>query len=281
MSDAYGLDISLGAISEIEGDFVEARAAPHAQALEKLRSSAVVHLDETSWRELNWTAWLWTAVTKDVSAFAIRSTRGAVVAKELIGEHFEGVSVSDRWPGYDGIDVGRRQVCWAHLFRDLRAIAESKGRTSWLSQSLEKQAREMFALWHRVRDGTLARSNSQRHVRRIRRKMADLLELGAASSGWPAPSLCRGILEREAAMWTFARRDGVEPTNNDAERALRPGVIWRRTSLGSQSERGSRFAERLLGCVTTLRRSERNVLDYLSAVSHAVQRGDPIPSFIG
>ncbi len=166
------------------------------------------------------------------------------------------------------------------MLRDFRKIAESQGLTSWIGESLEKRARELFALWHRVRDGTLQRVTFRRHVRRIRRGMVDLLQLGAASDGWRVPGLCRGILELEQAMWTFVRREGVEPTNNDAERALRPGVIWRKTCLGTQSDRGSRFAERLMSCVTTLRRNERNVLDCLCAVSDAALRGDPIPSFV-
>jgi len=280
MADAYGVELSLGAISNIEKTFAEALAGPHNQALEKVQRSAVTHLDETSWRERNRLAWLWTAVTKDVSVFLIRPTRGAAVAKELIGERFDGVAVSDRWSGYDWIDIEQRQACWAHLLRDFRKIAESQGLTSWIGESLEKRARELFALWHRVRDGTLQRVTFRRHVRRIRRGMVDLLQLGAASDGWRVPGLCRGILELEQAMWTFVRREGIEPTNNDAERALRPGVIWRKTCLGTQSDRGSRFAERLMSCVTTLRRNERNVLDYLCAVSGAALRDDPIPSFV-
>jgi transposase len=92
--------------------------------------------------------------------------------------------------------------------------------------------------------------------------------------------MCRGILELEEAMWTFVAREGVEPTNNLAERTLRPAVIWRKTSLGTQSERGSRFAERLLSCVTTLRQQHRNVLQYLTAATEAALHGTAIPSFI-
>jgi len=285
-ADAYGDGAQGPAALERQSlklrEIATARGLPtrNPEDPEKVQRSAVTHLDETSWRERNRLAWLWTAVTKDVSVFLIRPTRGAAVAKELIGERFDGVAVSDRWSGYDWIDIEQRQACWAHLLRDFRKIAESQGLTSWIGESLEKRARELFALWHRVRDGTLQRVTFRRHVRRIRRGMVDLLQLGAASDGWRVPGLCRGILELEQAMWTFVRREGIEPTNNDAERALRPGVIWRKTCLGTQSDRGSRFAERLMSCVTTLRRNERNVLDYLCAVSGAALRDDPIPSFV-
>ena len=280
MLDAFGVELSLGAISKIEGTVSETLARPHQATLRAIRRSAVVHSDETSWREANQSAWLWTAVAQGQTAFLIRKGRGSDVAKELIGADFGGTHVSDRWSGYDWIDIEQRQVCWAHLIRDFRKIAESGGLATWIGESLEKQAGELFGYWHRIRDGTMKRSTFRRHARRIRARIRELLEVGARCDAWRAPSLCRGILELESAMWTFVACEGVEPTNNAAERALRPAVIWRKTSLGTQSARGSRFVERLLTCVTTLRQRGRNVLDYLTAANTAALCGEPIPSFV-
>ena len=280
MLDAFGVEMSIGAISKIECRVSEILAGPHQAALRAIRRAKVVHSDETSWREANRSAWLWTTVTKKLSVFLIRPSRGGGVARELIGEDFAGIHVSDRWSGYDWIPIEQRQVCWAHLIRDFRKIADSGGSTKWIGESLEQNAHKLFAYCHRVRDGTMKRSIFRRHARRIRRHMRTLLEMGARCDTWRAPSLCRGILELESAMWTFVSRDGVEPTNNPAERALRPGVIWRKTSLGTQSERGSRFAERLLSCVTTLRQQGRNVLDYLTSATVASLGREPIPSFV-
>lgn len=280
MSDGFGVDLSLGAISKIEGTVAETLAKPHQATLRAIRRAAVVHSDETSWSEANRSAWLWTASTDGMSAFLIRPGRGSDVAKEMLGEDFTGIHVSDRWSGYAWIDIEQRQVCWAHLIRDFRKIAESGGLAEWIGESLEKQADELFGYWHRIRDGTMKRSTFRRHAGRIRRRIRDLLEVGAGCNTWRAPSLCRGILELESAMWTFVTHDGVEPTNNTAERALRPAVIWRKTSLGTQSSRGSRFVERLLTAVATLRQRGRNVLDYLTSANEAALRGAPIPSFI-
>lgn len=280
MLDAFGVELSLGSISKIEAAVTETLARPHDAALRAIRRAKVVHSDETSWREANRLAWLWTAVAEGLSVFLIRSSRGSDVAKELLGRDFEGIHVSDRWSGYDWIDIDQRQVCWAHLIRDFRKIADSGGLAKWIGESLEKQARELFGYWHRIRDGTMQRSTFHRHARRIRRHIRDLLEIGTHCGAWRAPSLCRGILQLEQAMWTFVAREGVEPTNNTAERTLRPAVIWRKTSLGTQSARGSRFVERILTCVATLRQRGRNVLDYLTAVNTAALRGAPIPSFI-
>lgn len=280
MLDAFGVTLSLGAISNIEGKLAETLSEPHQAALRAVRRASIVHSDETSWREANQKAWLWTATTGKVSAFLIRRSRGSDVAKELIGEKFRGRHVSDRWAGYNWIDIRRRQVCWAHLIRDFRKIAESGGSGKWIGACLERRAEELFAYWHRVREGTLKRSTFRKHARRIRQQVRSLLKIGAVGDGWRAPSLCRGILELEEAMWTFVACEGVEPTNNLAERTLRTAVIWRKTSLGTQSARGSRFAERLLSCVTTLRQQQRNVLRYLTDAIEADLHRAAIPSFI-
>jgi transposase len=91
---------------------------------------------------------------------------------------------------------------------------------------------------------------------------------------------CENILKLEVALWTFVFVEGVEPTNNNAERPLRRAVLWRRRSFGTQSENGSRFVERVLATVTTLRQQERDVLDYLTEACAAAIRGDKPPSLL-
>lgn len=107
-----------------------------------------------------------------------------------------------------------------------------------------------------------------------------LLEEGAACGHRKTAGRCRKILELRLALWTFVRAEGVEPTNNAAERALRPAVLWRKGSFGSGSERGSRFAERMLTVAATCREQGRNVLDYLVAACEAHARGEPAPSLL-
>ncbi len=97
----------------------------------------------------------------------------------------------------------------------------------------------------------------------IQARLGRLLRRGQESPGWKAAALCRELTKWWAALWTFARVEGVEPTNNAAERALRPAVLWRKGSFGSDSEAGSRFAERLLTVVATCRQQGRGLLDFL------------------
>jgi len=280
LADTFGVEISLGAISKLEGSIAQALAAPHRDALGRVRRARVAHADETSWRERRTKSWLWTAVTRKATVYLVRASRGACVARELLGKRSRGHLVSDRCPSYGWVETRRRQVCWSHLIRDFRKIALSGKEAEPIGECLEAAAQELFGHWYRVRDGTMKRATFQRYAIELRRRIRRLLELGGACNAWRAPSLCRGILELEPAMWNFVKHEGIEPTNNVAERMIRPGVLWRKTSLGSQSERGSRFVERLLTCVANLRQQERNVLEYLTSVTTATLRGALIPALL-
>ncbi len=138
----------------------------------------------------------------------------------------------------------------------------------------------MMRWWHRVRDGTLSREDFQKKMRAVRRTVGELLRLGQQCGVRKVAGMCREILALEPAMWTFVEQPGVEPTNNAAERALRRAVIWRKVSFGTDSVRGSRFVERILTTVTTLRMQRRNVLDFLAQTIAAHRRGLPTPSLL-
>ena len=92
--------------------------------------------------------------------------------------------------------------------------------------------------------------------------------------------MCREALKLRQALWTFVRHAGVEPTNNAAERAMRPGVLWRKGSFSTQSAAGSRFVEAMMTVVATLKQQHRNVLSYLTAAREAALRRAPAPSLL-
>jgi transposase len=188
--------------------------------------------------------------------------------------------VTDRWSGYSWYPTWRRQLCWAHLVRDIEAMIERGGRSQEIGEALRDQARKMFHGWHRVCDGTLAHASFASYMRPVRREGERLLEEGQTCGVPKTEGVCREILKRRQALWTFVRYEGVEPTNNAAERAIRPGVLWRKGSFGTQSPEGSRFVEAMMTVVTTLKQQHRNVLDYLTAACAATWRGDPAPSLL-
>jgi transposase len=142
------------------------------------------------------------------------------------------------------------------------------------------QAYQMFTWWHRVREGTLQRSTFRSYMTPLRREVERLLEVGSGCEVPKTAGTCRDILKRRQALWTFVQVDGVEPTNNTAERAIRPGVLWRKGSSGTQSAKGSRFVESMLTVVSTLKQQQRNVLAYLTEACGVALHGEAAPSLL-
>jgi len=278
MADMFGLDVSLGSISNIESRVSEALAPAHAEALKDVQEADVKHADETSWRQQGKSAYLWLAATLTTVACLIRGTRSGDVARELLGETPTGIVVSDRYVAYGYIEDEQRQVCWAHLRRDFVAMAEGEKEHRPIGEKLLLLTDEMFKRWHSLRDGEIARGEFAQHCLRIRIQMFALLDKGARSRGHRTPSLCRGILKTEGPMWTFVDIEGVEPTNNDAERAIRPAVMARKTSFGTQSDRGSRFVERMQTATGTLARRDQSLFGFVQLAAASALGQGPAPS---
>ena len=280
MADLFGVSMSVGSISQSEKTTTEVIAEPVQEARDYVEAQRVAHLDETSWREGGKRAWLWVAVTSWVTVFLVRLSRGGQVARELLGEGFSGILVTDRYSAYNWYPVWWRQLCWSHLLRDFEAIRGRGGASEEIGDALLAQAHQMFAWWHRVREGTLARSTFRSYMTPLRREVERLLEAGSQCGVAKTEGTCREILKRREALWTFVQVEGVEPTNNTAERSIRPGVQWRKVSFGTQSEDGSRFVESMMTVVGTLKQQKRNVLEYLTAAHEAALRGEAAPSLL-
>jgi len=270
----------VGTITQSEQATTEVVAEPVVAARACVAEQAVAHVDETSWRQGDKRAWVWVAVTSLVTVFLIRLSRGGHVARELLGEHFSGILVTDRYSAYNWYPVRWRQVCWAHLLRDFEAIQGRGGTSEAIGAGLLAQGHQMFTWWHRVREGTLKRSTFRSYMSPLRREVERLLEAGRQCGVSKTEGTCREIMKRREALWTFVQVEGVEPTNNAAERSLRPGVQRRKISFGTQSEAGSRFVESMMTVVATLKQQQRNVLAYLTAAHEAALRGEAPPSLL-
>lgn len=278
--EVLGIELSLGSISNVEQQVSAALAAPVEEAKVYAKQQPVVHADETSWKEGPKKAWLWVLWTSLVTVFQITTRRNAESAKRLLGEGFVGILVSDRWIAYRWVALERRQYCWAHLLREFQAMVERGGKAALYGEPLLEQARLFFKWWHQVRDGTLSRAEFIEKMKVVKQEVRRLLRLAAEACPQKTAGFCRSLLEDETALWTFVSVAGVEPTNNAAERALRHAVLWRKGSFGTQSEAGSRFVERVLTTVTTLRQQKRNVLEYLTQACEAALRHQPAPSLL-
>ena len=280
MAALLGLPLSVGTIAHLEQATVQALAEPVTEARSYVQKHPAVYLDETGWREGQQRAWLWTAVTAWVTVFVVRRRRSGKVAQELLGEHFWGGLVTARWSAYTWYPSWRRQLCWAHLLRDIEAMIARGVRSQALGEALRAQARQLFHGWHRVRDGTLSPASFASYMRPIRREVERLLETGQTCGVPKTEGVCRKMLKLRQALWTFVRHVEVEPTNNAAERAIRPGVLWRKGSFGTHSPEGSRFVETMMTVVATLKQQRRNLLDYLTAACEAALHGEQAPSLL-
>ena len=280
MDEVFGVPMRVGTIGPLEQATTAAVAAPVEEARTYVQAQEVAHLDETSGRQGDKRAWLWVAVTSWVTVFVVRLSRGGQVARELLGEKFSGILVTDRYRAYNWYPVRWRQGCWAHWLRDFEAMRGRGGRSKEIGDALLAQAYQMFAWWHRVREGKLKRSTFRSYMSPLRREVERLLEAGSRCGVPQTAGTCRDILKRREALWTFVQVEGVEPTNNAAERSIRPGVLWRKGSFGTQSAEGSRFVESMMTVVATLKQQQRHVLEYLTAACEAALRGEAAPSLL-
>jgi transposase len=198
----------------------------------------------------------------------------------MLGEEPKPIIISDRYPGYEWIKLKSRQICWAHLRRDFQAMIDRDGDGAEVGRQLLWQSNKLFESWHKVRDGTIQRSTFLQTVGWLRPMVRSSLERGSRCACAKTGATCSELLRLWDCLWTFTRVDGVEPTNNAAERALRHAVIWRRISGGTDSEGGSRFVERMLSVVATCRQQKRNVLEYLTRCHRARLLGKEVSSLI-
>jgi len=279
MQDFFGVQVSLGSISKIEETATSVLAVPVAEAQAYIEKQPVAHIDETGFWQQAKRAFLWVLSTPLVVVYMVHARRAREAAQALLAA-FKGILVSDRYVVYANRSQRKRQVCWAHLLRAFQTMVERGGGSAKVGRRLQQYAVLLFRWWHRVRDGTMARSTLRNNIAFLRAHVEGQLAKGTRCRHRKTARTCAEILKVKDALWTFARVEGVEPTNNEAERALRTAVIWRKTSFGSQSERGSRFVDRMLTVAGTLRKQRRNLLDYLVQLFAAHINHKPAPSIL-
>jgi transposase len=278
-SEVLGVPLAVGEVCRVEQTVAQALDLP-VQAARAYVQTQPANVDETPWWEQMRRGYLWVAVTQWVSVFVIRASRGAKVLRELVGEEYGAVLTSDRAKAYNRQPLRRRQLCWAHLRRDFQAMIDWGGAGAAVGARLLEYSHVLFEWWHWVRDGTWARATVQRRVPPLRVAVREELEAGTRCACPKTAATCRELLKVEPALWTFVRVEGIDPTNNAAERGLRHAVQWRKSSYGTESAAGSHFVENLLTVVATCRQQERPVLAYLTQCCQALYAGTKPPSLL-
>jgi len=254
-------------------------AAPYEQLRGELIEQKQLFVDESPTKENKQKAWLWVAVAQTFAVFGIFANRSRESLVALIG-NYQGIILNcDRAKMY--LDGKRLQWCWAHLKRDFQKLIDSpNGQVKRMGHDLMRQHRKLFEYWRKYKAGKIKWSTFQRYVTPIREEVRHLLLRGKFSGNAKLVGFCDELYDRREHLWTFTRVEGIEPTNNTAERALRPAVIYRKLSFGTQSASGSRFLERMLTVSETCRLQNRNAYQYLIEAMEAKFAGHPAPSLL-
>jgi transposase len=279
LGELFGVELSTGSVDAIVQRTGEALAEPQARLHAQIRSAAAVNIDETGWRLRGSQRTLWGALTPRAAVFRIAPDRHQREAEALLGEDFQGIACSDRWWAYDYLDPQRRQLCWSHLIRDFTAHSEGLAAQKAFGEAGLTIAGRLFAAWDSYREEG-DRTRLLERIEPLKHELRTLLERAARKSTKTKYHrlFANNLLKRWPALWAFTHVDGLEPTNNHAERGLRGAVIHRKLSLGSQSDQGERTIERLLSASITCRLQKRSLFAYLTDVLSASIRGHPAPA---
>jgi transposase len=269
--------ISTGTVDAILARCGDALEDVYEDLLGRVRRAKALNMDETGWKLKGEKRALWGAFTSRHAVLKIAENRHEDHARELLS-NTSAIVTSDRWWAYSHLPVARRQICWAHLRRDFQAHAEGLAAEKEFGEHGLRICEELFWSWE-IYQHTRERKELKRRIRLMRRELKPLLRkyAGKAPRYKYTRGMARNLLKVWPALWTFTDHRGVQPTNNHAERALRSAVIYRKLSLGSQSEQGEHRIARLLSAHTTCRLQHRSLHEYLADLLAATARGDPAP----
>ena len=277
--ELFGIDVSLGAISAMERRASEALVSAYEEAEREVQYAGVKHTDATSWARAGVLMSLWTMASAAATVYRIFADGRRDTIRPMFGAR-RGILVSDRATVFGFWAMAMRQICHAHLLRKFVAFSERDGPAGEIGSELLELTALMFEYWHGFKDGQLNRQELQHWLRPVRRDIERLLERGANADIERLSGSCANILAHRDALWTFVNEDGVEPTNNHGELELRDFVLWRKRCFGTQSERGERFAERVMTAVRTARKQGTDVLDFLVRSVAAHVDGTPPPRLL-
>ncbi len=278
INEVFNVPMSLGGLSNCEAKIADSIEKPCADTVEHVRQQEIAHADETGWPRGNLKkGWLWAFGCATAAVFMVHANRNQKAARKLIGS-FVGKLVSDRYNAYSFYKF-IRQICWAHLKRDFKAIREANGKLGKIGIELHELAKQILKMRKRVRDGTLQWKTFQRRMLELEKRVESLLKAGARFDG-KLGGKCRDILKHKKYLWTFVKDKNVEPTNNFAEQLVRQGVLWRKSSFGTQSERGARYVERILTVCATCRLQGRSIIEYLRQACHCHLNGISAPNLV-
>jgi transposase len=275
------INIALGSVQNLLEDTSAALEPIDMQLRDALPEKPVINSDETGWRD----RWLWIFVSSAFIYFQVAKSRSSKVLVDVLGKVYKGILCVDRWGAYTKYHKGLFQICWAHLKRDFHGILKigeaTESRDAVLfAETMEKLRKKLMATWYRYKKGEISRAELVKKSRPIRNAIKRSLKQHADSQERCVRVLANKLLKRSKDLFTFIFCDGVEPTNNIAERGIRPAVQWRKICFGNRSDNGAVLTSRLLTVTRTCWLQKRNSLEFLVEAVTAHRSCKRAPSLI-
>ena len=275
------VNIALGSVQNLLEDTSEALEPIDKELKEALPKEPVVNSDETGWRD----RWLWIFVAFTFIYFQVAKSRSSKVLVDVFGNVYKGILCVDRWGAYTKYHKGLFQICWAHLKRDFFGILKVGEATESddaiaFAKTMEKLRKKLMAIWYRFKSGNISRPELIKKTRRVRNAIKRCLKEHLRSEERCVQNLAGKLYKRFDHLFTFIFHEGVEPTNNMAERGIRPAVQWRKVCFGNRSDDGAVLTSRLLTVTRTCWLQKRNPLEFLVSAITAHRSGQAAPSLI-
>jgi transposase len=279
--DVYQMPICLGSVSNVEQTVSQSLKEIHEEIFAAVQTEKVIHVDETGHKECNNSGWAWIASSAQYTYFMLHKSRGKKVAKELIGDPHGRMIITDRYSAYNYLPSDSHQICWAHLKRDFQKIAERPDKPGKIGNNLLKSYRNLFGFWKTAyKQGTELCKKQKKRLRRFKNNMLKWLVIGTQCGHDKTARTCENILGCQRSLWHFFENNNISPTNNHAERQLRPLVISKKLTFGTQSNRGSRFIERIFTVITSCKQQGRDILIFVTEAMQSAFSDKKAPSLV-
>jgi len=252
----------------------------------EIAKQPVINIDETGYSHNKKLTWLWVFVTSTFAFFTLQASRGSKVIKKVLGEIYDGIIICDRFSAYVKYHKDRAcgliQLCWAHIIRDIKALRNELAFESdqIFSVAMRKRIGAVFRIWHAHKQGKISRAQLIEAAEPLTCEMRTFVEKNLQNPSEKVAKFSKQLLKRWHSLFTFIYHEGVEPTNNLAERLIRPGVQTRKISYCTRSENGQLLRARLLTISQTCRIQQRSALDFYRAAIHAQRNNHKMPSLL-
>ena len=259
----YNFHISVGSVSNIERIVSTSLYQAYENCATTIKNEEVVHADETRHLQNGVNHWAWVAASSAATVFLLDKSRGKKVALQLVGKDFSGTLISDRYAAYNFKEPDERQICWSHLKRDFKKISERSGAPGKIGKALLFYQARVFKYWNKYKEGVISFITLGSILTSVKKHVENTIYSGTHVAHQATAKTCKNLLKVIDGLWTFALKEGVEPTNNHAEQQIRSFVIYRKLSFGTRAERGTVFLQRAFSIAATCKKQQKKFIQFV------------------